>query len=664
MHFRRLCSHLLAQFVLLTRIDIQAFDAQRPADRSAQAQQLTLDPDRAGDSSRPLLGRPGSPGGRVVHHPVTGQPLAAAPSPYPASTWPDGDYTQVIVRQRRRVRRTVRLHRARRFRRDWPRPRHVVHHRRDGRRRSRQLRHLPGRGTVAACAPTPCRSRDPVPGHRHLSPRGSLRIRAGYAARGMVGRIHGGTARATGREEFAGTVSSSSSPRPGRQRRVRRAHPPRLDHLYRMAFASARGSGRPEMRPRMRACWPGGGLPRLRDRDKFNAWLSRLVGQRGAGRGPEGRPDPGREVRVEAKPWQWLFAASRSTRRRPRIRHVRRQRCHPARVPHPGRTHAGVARPPLRGGDAARRHRLRGRRAPMRRPSRLAGLQHTPRRSSAPWRWSDDEQPDVPSLRRLLCAPRSRRDPRIKAPTVSRTTSDSPSSRSRSGAKVASRGDRPQGPHRAPGRARRGTCCCSLVAALWLAGTTLNPAPPAVVHDLPQRPPARTGVQPGLAPKGWPAGQGRRHRLHAWAVRALGVGGRRGSRAHRRSRRLHQLPLVSRSPPGLAGQGRRAHRQRPSRSPVTRVAVPATRTRASSARFGSRTSDLEACGDGRHPRAGRPTPRLSLAMSRSWAASVAGRGPGCGQRHAGSRPRKSAEQVSRAVAAADGVAYVGVGGVT
>ena len=42
-----------------------------------------------------------------------------------------------------------------------------------------------------------------------------------------------------------------------------------------------------------------------------------------------------------------------------------------------------------------------------------------------------------------------------------------------------------------------------LVAALWLAGTTLNPAPPAVVSTY-HGGPARTGIQPGPAPEGWP----------------------------------------------------------------------------------------------------------------------------------------------------------------
>ena len=42
-----------------------------------------------------------------------------------------------------------------------------------------------------------------------------------------------------------------------------------------------------------------------------------------------------------------------------------------------------------------------------------------------------------------------------------------------------------------------------LVAALWLAGSTLNPAPPAIVSTY-HGGPARTGIMPGPAPQGWP----------------------------------------------------------------------------------------------------------------------------------------------------------------
>ena len=63
---------------------------------------------------------------------------------------------------------------------------------------------------------------------------------------------------------------------------------PRLDRLYRMAFAVTRAEAdaRDATQDACVLAWRE--LPRLRDRDRFDAWLSQIVVNAARGRGPQG----------------------------------------------------------------------------------------------------------------------------------------------------------------------------------------------------------------------------------------------------------------------------------------------------------------------------------------------------------------------------------------
>ena len=129
---------------------------------------------------------------------------------------------------------------------------------------------------------------------------------------------------------------------------------PRLDRLYRMAFAitHAEADARDATQDACVLAWRE--LPRLRDRDKFDAWLSQILVNAARGVVRKAGRTRVREVRVEPDPGDDRPPPADHPATARRIRHIRRQRRHPACVPPAGRTDAGVARPPLRGRDTAR----------------------------------------------------------------------------------------------------------------------------------------------------------------------------------------------------------------------------------------------------------------------------------------------------------------------
>ena len=89
------------------------------------------------------------------------------------------------------------------------------------------------------------------------------------------------------------------------------------------------------------------------------------------------------------------------------------------------------------------------------------------------------------------------------SPTILPTTSASPSTRWSSDAPASSRGDRPDRPASCSAWRSRPRCCCSWPPRSGSWARSADPAPPALVSTY-HGGPARTGVMPGPAPEGWP----------------------------------------------------------------------------------------------------------------------------------------------------------------